>query len=167
MKLSSFCVASIAVGLWCMAASSAVGGIDEFEFPIDGFQVVPPTGSPGTGFGFVTLDTDGTLTFLLSWNITWGGLLGDETAAHFHGPAPPGMNAGVQVPIGADSPSIGSAFITAAQAADLLDGLWYINIHTTLFPGGEIRGQVVPGRDPDQNLPRFQATRLSSQSPNA
>ena len=30
----------------------------------------------------------------------------------------------------------------AQLKSDLLGGLWYINIHTTAFPGGEIRGQV-------------------------
>lgn len=36
----------------------------------------------------------------------------------------------------------GSATISDTQEADLLAGLWYINIHTSMFPGGEIRGQV-------------------------
>jgi hypothetical protein len=65
---------------------------------------------------------------------------------HFHGPAAPGVNAGVQVNIGSisglNSASIGSATITALQTASFLDNLWYINIHTSQFPGGEIRGQV-------------------------
>ena len=38
--------------------------------------------------------------------------------------------------------SVGSSVITAAQAADLQAGLWYINLHTALHGGGEIRGQV-------------------------
>ncbi len=67
---------------------------------------------------------------------------------HFHGPAPFGANAGIQVDIGAISglngPSIGSNFIDGAQAADLLDGPWSVNIHSTIFPGGEIRRQVEP-----------------------
>ena len=142
MKHSSLCIASIAVASCCMAASSAVGDIIEFDFQIDESQVVPPTGSPGTGSGFVTFDTD--LSELM-WEISWEGLLGDVIAMHFHGPAPPGMNAGIELPIpGLESPSIGSAIITPVQAADLLAGLWYVNIHTTRFPGGEIRGQVVP-----------------------
>jgi hypothetical protein len=82
----------------------------------------------------------------LSWDISWSGLEGNITVAHFHGPAPPGMNAGIQVDWGTISglvsPSIGSATLDAAQAADLLAGLWYINIHSDLFLSGEIRGQV-------------------------
>jgi len=41
------------------------------------------------------------------------------------------------------SPMEGSATLTAAQAADLLAGKWYANIHTTVHPNGEIRGQMI------------------------
>ena len=96
------------------------------------------TGSAGTGFATMTLD-DATLLF--SWNVAWSGV--DETLAHFHGPALPNQNAGVQVSIDvAANPAISSTTLSAAQAEDLLAGLWYINIHTVAFPGGEIRGQV-------------------------
>jgi hypothetical protein len=91
--------------------------------------------------GQVTLDTD---TNQLSWNIVFAGLLGDETGAHFHGPAPVGLNAGVQIPLPLGSPKIGNAILSDLQEADVLAGLWYVNIHTVNFPGGEIRGQVVP-----------------------
>ena len=101
------------------------------------------TGSTGTGFATMTLDDSSNL---FSWDISWSGLLGNETVMHFHGAAPAGVNAGVQVNFGAisgtSSPSIGSTTITGAQATDLLAGLWYINIHTDRDPGGEIRGQV-------------------------
>ena len=125
----------------CFTTSSALAQIHNFVFSIDGLQPVPPTGSPGTGIGNVTYDQG---TGVLSWNIIFGGLTTLQTAAHFHGPAPFGVNAGVQVGIGVGSPAIGNAPITAVQGADLLNGLWYVNIHTTQFPGGEIRGQVVP-----------------------
>ena len=100
------------------------------------------SGGSGTGTGILTLDTD---TNLLSWNVSWEGLSGDVLFAHLHGPAEPGQNAGVEVtlfPNEIPSPSIGSETISAQQAADLLGGLWYINIHTSSFPPGEIRGQV-------------------------
>ena len=97
------------------------------------------TGSTGTGEGTMTFDD---VSKELSWEISWTGLV-DENAAHFHGPALPNQNAGVQVNIGvAANPAIGSAILDDAQASDLLDGLWYINIHTDAFPSGEIRGQV-------------------------
>ena len=45
------------------------------------------------------------------------------------------------------SPSVGSAIISNLQVADLLAGLWYINIHTAFNPGGEIRGNIRVGGD--------------------
>jgi hypothetical protein len=105
------------------------------------------TGSPGIGSASITLDTG---TNQMSWNITWsGGLLGTPTAMHFHGPALTNQNAGVQVGTGiAGPPVIGNAILSAPQAADLLAGLWYLNLHTSAFPGGEIRGQVLAVPEP-------------------
>ena len=100
------------------------------------------TGSPGTGTAAVLFDD---VTNDLSWNISWANLLGNVFVAHFHGPATPNQNAGVQVDflgIAPGNPSIGNTTIDNAQAAQLLAGLWYVNIHTDQFPGGEIRGQV-------------------------
>jgi hypothetical protein len=84
----------------------------------------------------------------LSWSIDYTGLLTGATDAHFH-KAPPGVPGGIAVAIpgsaGATSGTyVGSKALTAAQETDLLAHLWYVNIHTSTFPGGEIRGQVVP-----------------------
>lgn len=113
---------------------------------LDGSQEVPPNASPGTGAGMMTYDD---ATNQLNWNISFSGLLTGTTASHFHGPAAPGVNAGVQVtiPLGAyagmtSGTLIGMATLTVTQEAQLLSDLWYINIHTSTFPGGEIRGQV-------------------------
>ncbi len=99
------------------------------------------SGGTGTGSGTITLDD---VTNLLSWTVTWSGLSGSDLAAHFHGPALPNQNAGIEVGIGVPSPAIGSTVLTDAQETDLLTGLWYLNIHSSTFNGGEIRGQVVP-----------------------
>ena len=105
-----------------------------------GANEVPPTGSLGTGTLTGTYDDT---TNQLSWNISWINL-GALTGMHFHGPAAPNFNAGVQVGIpGLGSPSIGNTNILAAQEADLLGDLFYLNLHTQAFPGGEIRGQVL------------------------
>lgn len=130
--------------LACAGHASAF--VHVFNFPIDGLQEVPPVATPGTGNGMVTYDD---VTNMLSWTITYQGLIGNATLAHFHGAAPIGVNAGVQVNIanlsgGIASPMIGSTTITELQEADLLAGLWYVNIHSDVFSGGEIRGQVVP-----------------------
>jgi hypothetical protein len=101
-----------------------------------------PNDSKGTGTAEVTYDT---ASKMLTWTVTFDGLTGPSTAAHFHGPAAPGTNAGVALLIGNNptSPAKGTATLTDAQAADLMGGRWYVNIHTAANRGGEIRGQVV------------------------
>jgi hypothetical protein len=104
---------------------------------------VPPTKSSGSGEVTATYDS---ASKKLSWKGTYSGLTGPATMAHFHGPADPGKNAGVVVPIfagaAARSPFEGSATLTDAQAKQLLDGEWYVNVHTEANKAGEIRGQV-------------------------
>jgi CHRD domain len=98
--------------------------------------------SKGTGNAEVTYDTT---TKMVTWRVTFDNLTGPATAAHFHGPAAPGANAGVALLIGNNptSPATGSATLDDAKAADLMGGRWYVNIHTAANRGGEIRGQVV------------------------
>src|SRR3954451_23887901 len=83
----------------------------------------PPADSSGTGTLDATYDTD---TKTLTWTITYQGMTGEVTAAHFHGPAKVGEKAGPVVPIPAPytSPISGSAMLTDPQAADLKAGLW-------------------------------------------
>ncbi len=110
---------------------------------LSGASEVPPTASSASGRVEASLDKKSNE---LSWTVTYSGLSGPATAAHFHGPAMPGANAGVVVPLTGDmaSPMKGKSTLTAAQAADLLAGKWYMNVHTAANPGGEIRGQVNP-----------------------
>ena len=102
-------------------------------------------GASGSGFADLMLNED---TSELSWIINFSGLTGTENNAHFHGPAVPGMIAGVQVPLPPGSPKSGSATLEPEQVSQLLAGLWYINIHSTHSPGGEIRGQVLAVPEP-------------------
>jgi hypothetical protein len=108
---------------------------------LSGAQEVPPTTTQGKGNADITFDT---ASKQLSWTVSYSGLSGPATAAHFHGPAEAGKNAGVAVPIPnqGTSPVTGSATLTEAQATELLAGRYYVNIHTAANPGGEIRGQV-------------------------
>jgi CHRD domain len=104
---------------------------------------VPPKDSAGTGTLTATLNTE---TNELKYRVEFSGLTGPVVAAHFHGPAAEGANAKPQIPIKASSiasPVEGKATVTPEQAKDLLDGKWYLNLHTTANPGGEIRGQIL------------------------
>jgi hypothetical protein len=130
-------------GLVLCVGGAANAAVYHYVFPLDGAQGAVVT--PGYGTGDVTLDTTANT---LAWNVTFADLLAPVTASHFHGPAAPGVNAGVRVGIsaisGLASPMVGSAPITDAFETEIISGLWYVNVHTTLYPGGEIRGQVVP-----------------------
>jgi CHRD domain-containing protein len=114
---------------------------DKMKAALDSKSEVPANASTGTGTADLDYDP---ATKKLSWKLTYTGLSGPATAAHFHGPAEAGKNAGVAVaiPNATSSPVEGSATLTDAQAADLVAGKYYINIHTAANPGGEIRGQV-------------------------
>jgi hypothetical protein len=62
------------------------------------------------------------------------------------------MNAGVRFGLPAGNPKVGSVGpLTAAFEAELNAGLWYVNIHTTFRPGGEIRGQVLTAPIANEN----------------
>ena len=108
---------------------------------LSGASEVPPVTSSASGTVEANLNKQ---TNELSWTVTYSGLSGPATGAHFHGPAMAGANAGVVVPITGSltSPIRGAASLTAAQAADLMAGKWYVNLHTAANPNGEIRGQL-------------------------
>ncbi len=103
---------------------------------------VPPAASTGSGKLEATFDTE---TKVLTWTVTYEGLSGPATAAHFHGPAAEGENAPPALPIEGElaSPITGTATLDEQQATDVQGGRWYFNVHTEKFPDGEIRGQVV------------------------
>lgn len=130
-------IAAIAI----LAASAAFAQEMKMKADLTGAQEVPPVTTQGKGSAEVTFDA---ASKKLSWTVNYSGLSGPATAAHFHGPAETGKNAGVAVPIPnqAKSPVTGSATLTDAQAADLQAGRYYVNIHTAANPGGELRGQV-------------------------
>ena len=121
-----------------LAAAPVSAEMLAFKADLKAASEVPPTDSTATGTATVDVDT---ATKELKWTIQYSGLTGDATAAHFHGPAAVGENAGPAVDISGKIES-GSATLTDAQIADLQAGKLYINIHTAKFPDGEIRGQV-------------------------
>ena len=105
-------------------------------------EVPPVANSQGMGQLAATYDTG---SKMLSYDVTYSGLTGAPSMAHFHGPAAVGKNAPVMVPINGDlaSPLKGTVTLTDEQAKALTDGNMYFNIHTAANKGGEMRGQVV------------------------
>jgi hypothetical protein len=132
-------LATLALG--AAIAFSGTAFADKMKAVLDGKSEVPPNASTGTGTADLDYDP---ASKKLSWKLTYSGLSGAATAAHFHGPAEAGKNGGVAVaiPNATSSPAEGSATLTDAQAADLTAGKYYVNVHTAANPGGEIRGQV-------------------------
>ncbi|NOT29763.1 MAG: CHRD domain-containing protein [Planctomycetes bacterium] len=110
---------------------------------MSGAQEVPPVVTAGTGFCTVTLDD---VTGAVSVSGSFSGLTSTATAAHIHGPAPAGAIAGILVTLtetGGTSGNVsGSGTLSPANITNLLNGLTYINVHTTINGGGEIRGQI-------------------------
>ena len=133
-----------AAAAFCAGIAS---GQTTFQAVLTGAQEAPtPNASTATGFGTVVLNAAGTQ---ITVNENWTGLSAPATASHIHGPALPGVAAGVLFPFtGVPSATSGSIpeqtfAITATQVGQLQSGLFYMNVHDSVFPGGEIRGQLV------------------------
>lgn len=121
---------------------------------------VPATASTGSGneiSGGISFNTsNATLTFAIGYGSAAGftDLTGPATVMHIHGPAGPGTNAGVIIDLApfhfiAANPAqggviVGSVVYPSNEVANLFAGLNYVNVHTGLNPGGEIRGQLIP-----------------------
>ncbi|MDY0042038.1 MAG: CHRD domain-containing protein, partial [Desulforhabdus sp.] len=141
--------------LMVIVTSHAGAAVISFNATLEGAQEVPPVVTSGSGKGSMFYND---ATNQLDWLVVFDGLTGPAIGAHFHGPAGIGANAGIQVDVGPisglNSPMLGSAILTDAQESQLLGGLWYFNVHTSAFPNGEIRGQVLSssGGDFSQRL---------------
>jgi hypothetical protein len=125
-----------------LAAGPVSAATLHFATSLKGSDEVPANDTKGTGKVTSSLDT---ATKVFSYKVTYKGLTGPATMAHFHGPAAPGANAPPVVPVPTSalaSPMKGTATLTDDQIADLKAGKWYFNIHTAANPGGEIRGQL-------------------------
>jgi CHRD domain len=135
------CLASAMLLGATVLGTAADAEVVKLTAELKGSNEVPPNNSSGSGKAEATFDTD---SKVLTYTVTYSGLSGPALGAHFHGPSEPGKNAGIALPFkSAQSPIEGTATLTDAQAADLLAGKWYANVHTAANPGGELRGQMV------------------------
>jgi hypothetical protein len=133
--------------LWIFLASFSWAQI-EFTAELTGTQEVPQNlGLAGRGVGSFTLTGQD-----LAFKVIVDGLTGPIADAHFHN-APAGVDGGIVRTIRGDFVgNIASGTwkssdpepLTQALISELQAGRLYINIHTVMFPGGEIRGQIGP-----------------------
>jgi hypothetical protein len=139
MTKTTMAAAAAALGL--LLAGAAGAATMNFHANLAGTDEVPSNMTSGTGEVKASLDTK---TKIFSYTITYSGLTGPATMAHFHGPAAAGANAPPVIAIhDLKGPISGTASLSDAQEAELKAGLWYFNVHTAAHPGGEIRGQVL------------------------
>jgi hypothetical protein len=114
-----------------------------FEGTLSGEQENPPVVTSAKGQIEASYNT---ISKVLKWRVSYDGLSGAPTMAHFHGPASKNQNADVIIQIKQDalqSPMKGSEKLTKKQEKQLLSGEWYFNIHTEKNPAGEIRTQLI------------------------
>jgi CHRD domain len=110
---------------------------------LNGASQVPTNASTATGSVTGTFDP---VSNLLTVNVTFNGLSAAATAAHIHSGAV-GVNGPVTIaftgfPSAVSGTYSNSFTLTAPQATTLASGGFYVNIHNSTFPGGEIRGQI-------------------------
>jgi hypothetical protein len=105
-----------------------------------------PNASPATGSALITIDTDAnTLTYSVTYSGLNNGGGGTAIAGHIHGFVDETTAAGVVHGFGTlTSPINGVWNYAEGQEANILNGLTYVNIHSTTYTGGEIRGQIHP-----------------------
>ncbi len=101
-----------------------------------------PNTSTATGMFFGSIDPT---TRVLSYSVTYSGIT--PTMGHLHRVTAANGTGGVEIPFASTtSPISGTTILTTSTRVDsLLNGFYYVNLHTTAFPGGEIRGDIKPG----------------------
>lgn len=133
-------LAALACAAALVFASPSMAAMVNLKAELKASNEVPPNDSKGSGSLTATYDD---ASKKLTWKGSLSGLSGPATAAHFHA-GETGKNGAVVIPItGADTGAFeGSATLTDAQAADMMGGKWYVNIHTAANKAGELRGQL-------------------------
>ena len=127
----------------CTISTSLSGQIYNLSGTLSGANEVPPTGSTATGTISGTYDQ---ATGMIAFDIDFSGLSGNVTGAHLHD-APAGSNGGVIInlfpPMVSSGNIVGNFALPLANEPAFLTGNTYVNIHTSMSPGGEIRAQVI------------------------
>ncbi|MEP6902883.1 MAG: CHRD domain-containing protein [Actinomycetota bacterium] len=146
-NLSSFIVFAV-----FMLMLSATAKAEIFTAYLSSAQEVPTNASTATGYARIVVnESTGALTF----TVVFTGLSSTQTASHIHAPAVIGANVGVAINFGAvggtSGTVSGATTITPTQLAQLRAHQGYVNVHSTNFGGGEIRGQLGVQRPVDDD----------------
>ncbi len=129
-----------------------------FVANLTGSQEVPANNSTATGTATVLLSPDEKSARV---SLTFSGLSSAQTTSHIHGPAAPGVVAPVLFPLPNGNVTDFQIALTANDVADLKNGLLYVNVHSSNFSNGEIRGQILA----DANAGSFQFSSASALLP--
>ena len=151
MKFKLTALSSFAFMLLLTSCEKEFNPAKQVEFsktgiPMSGRNEAPANSTTGSG----SLDISySRANRVLNYSFTWTGLTGNATAMHIHGLAPEGYSVGVvqgftgftQAPQGSYS---GQLLVdnVVVKEENLLNGLYYVNIHTLANQGGEIRAQI-------------------------
>lgn len=153
LKLSAFSLFILIFAVSCEkeVEKEKVTDYAKSEIPMTGAQETPATPSTGQGSLDVFYSKS---TKVLQYTFRWNGLADTITGIHIHGLAPTGYAAGiVQNILTTKNEAVfpfrggsytGTLLVDGAKVKeeDLLNHLYYLNIHTKTYPAGEIRGQV-------------------------
>ena len=124
-----------------------------FTATLNGAQETPPNNSTATGRATLLLSPDEKTGRV---SVTFNSLSSAQTDAHIHGPAAPGVSAPPVFPLPLGQISDFQITLTPSQVQDLKNGLLYVNVHSSNFPAGEIRGQF--GLSSSSSSVQFNAT---------
>lgn len=148
MQMKTFSKVASAVALLAFMSScqdhDLDGALVQDGLSLTSGQEVPPNTSPGMGTANISYDRG---TRKLSYTVEYKNLTAAPMAGHIHGSAPRGENSAVLfpftgLPVSNSGRITGTADVPADKVEDLYNGLFYINLHTPMYPGGEIRGQI-------------------------
>lgn len=160
------CIRSVALSLpllALLAGAADAAWYSHHNIVLNGAKERPANGSTATAVGIVGINT---ATNRVEVEVHYRGM--DPTAAHIHGFAGPDSNAGVVFTIPVPSGDTTTTGVlkgewvgpSEAQESLILKGRSYINLHSSAFPGGEIRGQIEPQANKTPGLPGWAAIGL-------